>query len=218
MLIGISGLAGAGKSTAAFHLEREHGFWRYKMSGPLKNMLRALGLREDQIEGERKETPAMFLSGRTPRYAMQTLGAEWGRKIMGDGQRLANGVCVSIEDIRFPNEAQLVRDMGGIVVRVEGKPPILHQEAAHISEGQTFPVDVIIQNRGTIGDLMMQFDLLIPRYDDIVARRDAAKTSLASDAATCDDSDQDRVMFDVRSSPTRPPEKSGGPFLVEGVS
>ena len=42
-------------------------------------MLYQLGLGEAHIEGALKEVPCELLGGKTPRYAMQTLGTEWGR-------------------------------------------------------------------------------------------------------------------------------------------
>jgi hypothetical protein len=78
-LIALTGYAGSGKSTLADILACEHGFTVVKFAGPLKAMLRALGLDEREIEGDLKEQPCQLLAGHTPRRAMQTLGTEWGR-------------------------------------------------------------------------------------------------------------------------------------------
>lgn len=49
IIIGLTGLAGAGKSTAARFLEQEHGFSRVPFAGPLKRMALDLGFTEAEI-------------------------------------------------------------------------------------------------------------------------------------------------------------------------
>ena len=125
-LIGIAGFAGAGKSTLAEILVHEHGFARIKFADGLKDMLRALGLGEEWIEGDLKEKPCQLLLGRSPRYAMQTLGTEWGRKCLGEDfwvnywfarvQRhfaASPGARVVVDDVRYPNELQAVAGLNG---------------------------------------------------------------------------------------------------------
>lgn len=123
-LIALTGLAGSGKSTVAKRLVVRHGYRVEKFAGPLKDMLRGFGLTERHIEGDLKEVPCDILGGKTPRYAMQTLGLEWGRDIISPSlwvdawsRRAATGLVVC-DDCRFPNEAAAVRALGGIIVRV----------------------------------------------------------------------------------------------------
>ncbi|WP_209088016.1 deoxynucleotide monophosphate kinase [Agrobacterium tumefaciens] len=124
-VIALTGLAGSGKSTASKYLVETHGYQLVKFAGPLKDMLRAIGLGEGHIEGAHKETDLAMLSGHTPRHAMQTLGTEWGRKCMGDDfwvnlwRSRADGVLafggrVVVDDCRFQNEADEVRKLGGL--------------------------------------------------------------------------------------------------------
>jgi hypothetical protein len=61
-IIGLAGLPGAGKSAAADRLIEKHGFERVKFSGPLKDMVRALGFNDREIEGDLKETPSYKLT------------------------------------------------------------------------------------------------------------------------------------------------------------
>lgn len=51
-LVALQGRAGAGKSTAAQRLIESFGFQRERFSAPLKDMMRAFGLNERQIEGD----------------------------------------------------------------------------------------------------------------------------------------------------------------------
>lgn len=146
-VIALTGLAGSGKSTASKYLVEKHGYQLVKFAGPLKDMLQAIGLSEGHIEGAHKETELAMLSGHTPRHAMQTLGTEWGRKCMGedfwtnlwrsrvDGV-LAFGGRVVVDDCRFPNEADEVRKLGGVVWRIVGRGGIAgsHESEAGCGE------------------------------------------------------------------------------------
>ena len=134
MLVGFTGLAGCGKSTAAKYLEQEHNWTRARMADPLKNMLRSLyadmgysGVDiERRIEGDLKETPDRLTANNTPRQLMQTLGTEWGRKIVhrdfwvevAASRILSINGHIVVEDIRFDNEAKVIRALGGRIIRI----------------------------------------------------------------------------------------------------
>lgn len=155
-IVGITGKAGSGKSTAAKELIRL-GWVNVKMAGALKDMMRAIGLTDDHIEGDLKEVPCYILSGRTPRYAMQTLGTEWGRDIMSNDlwvniaeyrakSWMENGFDVVVDDIRFQNEADMIRNLGGIIVGIIGRGGI---SSSHSSENGVNP-DFSITNDNSI--------------------------------------------------------------------
>lgn len=176
-----SPVMGSGKTTIAEYLVANHGFTLVKFAGPLKDMMRVLlfemGLDNDiiqrMVEGDLKEVPTAFLSGKTPRHAMQTLGTEWGRDSIGPhfwvdaalrraNQTIARGGRVVIDDLRFPNEYGAVTVHGGaITVRVvrEG----MQRYNPHPSEGLLceYPFDYVLHNKGTIRDLCDTADLLL---------------------------------------------------------
>lgn len=166
-IVAFTGLAGSGKSTAAGRLVNDHGYQRVRFAGPLKDMLRALGLTEAEIEGDRKEMPCELLCGQTPRRAMQTIGTEWGRDLIGDDlwirawraslDRVPAGVPVVVDDCRFPNEAKAVRDAGGLLIRID-RPGAGAGAAGHVSEMHALPVDVLISNYGSVGELIGRVD------------------------------------------------------------
>lgn len=166
-LIALVGLAGSGKSTVAKHLTANHGYRVEKFAAPLKDMLRAFGLTDAHIEGDLKEVPCDLLGGRTPRYAMQTLGTEWGRDLIHPSlwpnawmARARSGLVVT-DDCRFENEAEAVRRLGGMIVRVVR--PSLGNVADHASEsGQSrITADRRIVNGGTPADLFAQVDAVL---------------------------------------------------------
>jgi hypothetical protein len=170
-IIAFTGLAGSGKSTAAAHLCDNHGFERVRFAGPLKDMMRALGLTEQEVEGDRKELPCALLCGKTPRWAMQSVGTEWGRDLIGSNlwtnawqaavDRLPPAVPVVVDDCRFVNEAAAVRANGGALVKIV-RPGAGAGAAGHSSEGQDLGIVAdTIANIGTPEDLQYRLDAVV---------------------------------------------------------
>jgi hypothetical protein len=163
-LIAFTGYKGHGKSTAAGAL-MDFGAQRVRFAQPLKRMLSALGLSWNEIDGDLKEQPCETLGGKTPRHAMQTLGTQWGRDCIDQdfwirrwqvsaNNALAWGQDVVVDDLRFPNEAEAVRELGGLIVRIE-RPghPI---DRSHESERCVADIrpDAVILNNGSYEDLV----------------------------------------------------------------
>lgn len=167
MIIGLIGYKGSGKSFVAKRLVDRHGFTCLPMAKLLKDMLRALGLNENQISGSEKETPCDLLGGKTPRWAMQSLGTEWGRRMIHDeiwvrawqhNRPPGDVVC---DDIRFPNELTRLTPMGAHFIRIKrpGHDPTYRQHfyqvwlpKAHASESyvSSLPTNYTIINNSTM--------------------------------------------------------------------
>ena len=164
-LIGFTGLKGSGKDTSG-SVFVDHDWLRVSFAEPLKDMLKSLLVArgcpdpERYTDGDKKEVATSYLMGRTARHAMQTLGTEWGRTLI-DGnlwidtfKRRVNttlllGDSVVVTDIRFLNEVEAIKDLGGVVFRIER--PALDGRTfsdAHASETQVgdLPVDGVIVN------------------------------------------------------------------------
>jgi len=144
-VVGLVGHKRVGKDTAARALE-EQGFVNLKFAEPLKDMLRVLfkhcgfgpEIIERMIDGDLKEIGIAALGGRSPRYLMETLGTDWGREMVTDDiwvsltktKASLAGKAV-ITDVRFENEVEAVRELGGMLVRIER--PSLPKEIGHAS-------------------------------------------------------------------------------------
>ena len=128
-LIGLCGHKGVGKSTYAAKLAGQNGHV-YSFATPLKTMLMSV-FPSDYILKD-KETPIPgYPEHVTGRYLLQTCGTDWGRaqvssdiwmimlreRIVKD--RKTKGGLMVIDDMRFENEAHMVRELGGEVWRVE---------------------------------------------------------------------------------------------------
>lgn len=140
-IIGLSGLAGSGKTEAAKALENA-GYVRISFATPLKQMLQVL-----VPEGTDKNERPPLLQGKTYREALQTLGTDWGRQMIGPdiwcnaamsiADRLVEeGKNVVFDDVRFDNEAQAIVDRGGFVIRIT-RPGV--NSMGHASEAGISP-------------------------------------------------------------------------------
>lgn len=159
IIIGIAGPAQSGKSTLAGEFRRlvEFRGQKYReqpFAGPLKRMLASIGVDVSDLS---KNAPVPFLDGRiTPRIMMQTLGTEWGRSLIPDlwlnvwqHELDDSASVVTVPDVRFDNEAELIRSLGGTIVHVTRKPTAdMLTVPAHASEAGIKRVkgDIIFRN------------------------------------------------------------------------
>lgn len=162
-IIGFCGPAGAGKDLAASMV---HGACRVAFADPIYQGLAAmLGISEAELrDRSAKERPIVGL-GASPRQLLQTLGTEWGRRMICPDiwielafwrweQAAANGISlIVVPDVRFANEAQQIRSEGGEVWMIyrPGVEPV----AAHESEAG-LPlrlIDRLVVNDGTVDQL-----------------------------------------------------------------
>jgi hypothetical protein len=168
-LIALTGTAFSGKSTIAKELTR-YGYTRKKMSQTLKNMLLQIpGVTEEMTEGSLKEVPQEVLGGKTPRYAMQSLGTEWGRDTifrriwLESWKRSIEGISkVVVEDLRFPNEAELIRELGGEIWRVTRLTSSIGDHKSEVEMRQINP-DVVIKNDGDLNSLHHMLTEIVSR-------------------------------------------------------
>lgn len=175
IVLGLCGLAGSGKSTAARYLVEQHGFVRRPFAALLKGMLRCLlhaqcvpsDTVERMVEGDLKDVPTTCLGGATPRRAMQTLGTEWGRALSPDlwvetwAASLTGLDRVVADDVRFENEAAAVRALGGYVLRIERAGAGSASGAMHASEVQPISAAIKIKNDGSLDDLRRDLDAVL---------------------------------------------------------
>lgn len=124
-LIGLTGRKQSGKSTAARYIRDTYAFHHVDFSGPIRSLV--ANMLDTTVEAMEpiKEQPHPVLGGRTPRYAMQSLGTEWGRQmihpdvwIMSMALRIRTTPRLVIADVRFDNEAQLITDHGGHIIEI----------------------------------------------------------------------------------------------------
>ena len=180
MFIAITGKKGSGKDTFADAL-KERNFYVLKFADTLKNMIRTLyreaGLDDEtierKIEGDLKESSCEILGGSTPRWAMQSLGTEWAKLVDPThtlwsriflekaAGYLNSGTPVVCTDVRFQHEADVVKKLGGNLIRVDR--PGQTNDDTHLSEQEMekLQVDVTVGNIGSIRQLREKATKLI---------------------------------------------------------
>lgn len=140
MIIGLIGAKHSGKSTVfAKHLVDNYKFRVISHADPIKEMLRGLGLTEEEINGHLKEEPCDKLCGATPRWAMQSLGSEWGRQLIHPdlwvhlwGLETNKYKHVVADGVRFQNEVDEIKRLGGITIKI--RRPSKEGSSAHDTE------------------------------------------------------------------------------------
>lgn len=181
MIIGFTGPAGSGKSTAAQILQ-ESGWWRLSFADPLRRLARRIHPEwcNDIFEHHNKDR-VLPATGYSPRELLRTLGDEINGLCPGAFVRAMalaldrltlpqQATSVVIDDVRYPAEAALLRERGGVIVHVQREG--LRYRRDHSSEQPLSFVqgDLAIHNYGDITALAQELSALVTR----VMARDVA--------------------------------------------
>lgn len=171
MLIGIHGKKGSGKSTLAVEVGKCLNYDGFQVSvdmfaKPLKVAACAMfGWEPDWLEDENFKSSLDPVSGKEVRYILQTLGTEWARAMIHQDiwMRLFQhrvteflrhpGRAVIVSDVRFENEAEVVRQMGGTIVHVLNYEVKLDENSFHPSEAgiERLDTDPVFVNKPSEG-------------------------------------------------------------------
>lgn len=162
-LIAFTGLATCGKTTAALSLSSASSpVLRLAFADPLKAMIAVLTQEED------KNARPPELCGKSVREAYQSLGTDWGRNMVGEDiwlvaarkrfvrqlKLVEEGIIsgVVVDDCRFDNEAKLIKELGGVVVRIE-RPGLVAMKHASETGIDDRLVDHVIHNLSGVQQL-----------------------------------------------------------------
>lgn len=165
-IIGLYSQAPGSGKTAVASVLREQGYGIVPFAGTLKSMvvpmLVNLGYEQEQAwEMVLQDKAAMVPEiGVTVRHMLQTLGTEYGRQCLHPDvwltcwKKQVEGLEKAVaDDVRFRNEAQLIRQLGGKIWLVQRQG--VQAATDHASEGglDGFMFDDVIYNGGTLNDL-----------------------------------------------------------------
>ena len=157
MIVAFQGQAGSGKDTAAEHLSKEYGFKRISFADPLRSVCKTVfGLTNDELfDRQLKERELDRWPYISPRQILQMVGTEmfrthfpgvWINAFMKIARQHSN---VVVADLRFPDEAEAVKNLGGVIIRVRAlNSPYQTRFASHLSEtgAESLPYDSEITN------------------------------------------------------------------------
>jgi hypothetical protein len=171
-LIGITGKARSGKDEIAKHLWAQHCFTRIALADPLKLAAQAaFRLTHAQTFNDELKEVVIPHWGLSPRQIFQKTGdiykAAFGEDfwikrwcLSYDMFRETDNVVVP--DIRFDEEAAVIKELGGTLIRVVRGGGLAGAEGKHRSEtGITLPVDFTINNDGSLEDLWWEVDRIM---------------------------------------------------------
>jgi dephospho-CoA kinase len=186
MLIGITGKIGAGKSLSSRILERYHNFTEYTMAGPLKKMATSIGFTEEEVNGtqEQKLVKNKYwdVSGRE---FLQKFGTEvcrdalpriinmnfnnrtlWCRIFEIYYEEHKKNMNVVVSDCRFKDELDLIKELGGITVKIIRNDTITDNTIStshkcHPSELLEYKTNFVINNNGYLQDLTHKIEEML---------------------------------------------------------
>lgn len=169
MIIGLSGYARSGKDTVANIMVEKYGFTKLAFADPIREALYKLnpyiagGFRLQYLvdktgwDQAKDDYPEI-------RQLLQRLGAEIGREMWGPNfwirqlvhRSMRSGERIVVPDVRYPNEAQAIREMNNSQIwRI--KRPSYAPANSHKSETamDDWKFDQIFMNNGSIKDLQL---------------------------------------------------------------
>lgn len=183
ILIGITGEIGCGKSTAVNYLKSKYGFTEYMFAKPLKDIAVTLGFEEHQVYGtQEQKLEVNNFWGISGREFLQKFGSEVCRdyvpKILPNMKfndctmwvRLfekyyseSKSERVAVSDVRFEDESKKIKELGGIIIRINRPKKQVSQNTEHLvhkSELQADKIvpDITIENDGSLKNLYNKLD------------------------------------------------------------
>ena len=170
-MIGLVGKKFAGKDLVADYLVSKYGFKKHSHATVLKEVCRLL-FNLTAVEEENKEKIIDRL-GFSPRHIWQLVGTELIRDGLGKYnlenvliKRMNDSICLSdlnvVSDVRFLDEVLNIRELNGIIVEIR-RPSLLSVDK-HISENLSTTPDIVINNDGSIEDLLLKVDVMFEMF------------------------------------------------------
>lgn len=163
-VLGLAGYARSGKDTVAQEL-LNHGYMPMSFAGPIKKAMLTLNPLVDEDKTYKDIVDDMGLEAAKGEYPevrrlLQVFGTEVGRNMFSEDfwveqalQSIPDGFKVVFTDVRYPNEANMIKEFGGQVwwVQREGVGPLNDHPSENSLEG--YPFEFHIANNGTIEEL-----------------------------------------------------------------
>lgn len=164
MIIGLSGYAQSGKDTVAELLCLNYGFKRISFALPMRDAIYTLNpfVNDSNRIADLVDEYGWDVAKANPevRRLLQVFGTEVGREIFGETfwidqafKRASEYERVVFSDVRFPNEADAIKQSSGDVWRINrhNHQPVNEHKSEHAMDNYMFKH--VIYNDGTLDDL-----------------------------------------------------------------
>jgi hypothetical protein len=165
-----------GKDTAADVLVAKHGFVRRKFAQPIKEACSMLfQVSENHFEGPEKEE-VVEKHGLSPRQMMQIVGTDmfrgmvdadfWLRHFKDWCARQPDDSRIVVTDLRFQNEIDAVKELGGLVVRItrsngNGRHCLADKHVTEVGIAHLEGGDVHLENDSCVSSLWDKVENLV---------------------------------------------------------
>lgn len=170
MIVGLAGKCYSGKNTAA---DCMNDFISIAFASPLKEAVGLLySISHNQMEYKKDIIDERW--GKSPRQLLQTLGTFLRTQdpdifVKNCQQRIKrltkNNHDIVVTDVRYDNEADMIRSMGGVIIEIKRtNPPFVSN---HESEMGVSSVDYVIYNDTSITDLNREINELIEKLKEM---------------------------------------------------
>lgn len=173
-IIAFTGYKFSGKSYSSSILTDKYNYTKISFAGPLKKMVTDLFSLDDECYNKDKKEKIIPRLNTTPRKLLQIFGTELcretlpkhipnlklSRKTMWESllydkvqnlRRCNPSINITVDDVRFDDEYQCIRDLGGIVIEIR-RPSVKPEKSEHKSE-MGCKADFVIINNGSLEQL-----------------------------------------------------------------
>lgn len=170
-VIGITGKKGSGKGEAARTLRDFYGFKEVNFADPLRQVVKIVfGLTDEEMTDRTlKERPLTRWPFMSPRQILQLTGTDAFRRVFPGvwiecfKREAAKWPYVVATDVRFLDEAEAIRSLGGHIIKVVRPGLASDENSNHVSEleMESIVTDAEVSNEGSILDLRSKMLRLI---------------------------------------------------------
>lgn len=199
MIIGVCGFIGSGKDTFAEYCIKNHNFIRFSFGDAVKDVISNIfGWERRLLQGDSSESrdfrnkvdhfwsSELNIPNFTPRIAMQLIATDLLRdkfnsdiwvKIIKRQIIVNKDKNIIISDCRFPNEIEMIKNFGGILVYVNRNKPIWFdkyksgkdvEEISNIHPSETSWIrcqfDYELDNNGSLDDYLDNIKIFLNNY------------------------------------------------------